>query len=196
MLHLKKIIFLSILLLFSVIYLPEYLVYSDKLTNADSIIVFEGSPIESRVKEAKRLFLEGYSKKIIIPSNGLIIENIDRMSLRKVRRHKKEGYIIIGKDKPDFYENTHIEMLNVKKNIETYNFKSLIFVSSPFHMRRLKIISGKVLADNKLKIIFVPSRFEKAYTNEWFSHWNKIQWVVSEYVKIGWFLLYEPWVEN
>jgi len=46
--------------------------------------------------------------------------------------------------------------------MDEYNMESAIFVSAPYHMRRIIIIDSKVF-DGKNKIFyFVPTRYEQA----------------------------------
>ena len=83
-------------------------------------------------------------------------------------------------------------MLNAKTLIDRLGLKSAIFVSSPYHMRRVKLIVSTVFKDGDYNLFFVPSRYEKTNGNFWYLYEYDLKNVTSEYLKIAWFLLYEP----
>ncbi len=67
---------------------------------------------------------------------------------------------------------------------------SAIFVSSPYHMRRIKLIANRVFIGTGYRMVFIPTRFEKRTEGLWFLHQSDIRKVASEYGKIVWFFLY------
>ena len=81
-------------------------------------------------------------------------------------------------------------MLLGKRMMDKLGYRSAIIVSSPYHMRRLKLIAGKVFGDGDYRIGFEPTPFEKQGTLDLPRSWKEVGNVVSEYVKIGWFLVY------
>lgn len=64
-----------------------------------------------------------------------------------------------------------------------------MIVSSPYHMRRLKLIADKVFGDGDYRVGFEATPFEEYGVlnclRSWAGFWN----VAGEYVKIGWFLV-------
>ena len=91
---------------------------------------------------------------------------------------------------PSFYEDTHLEIIDAQKVMSGYGLKSAILVSSPYHMRRIKLIVMKVFDTNKGDFYFVPTHYEKAPANFWelsLADWKKVR---KEYGKILWFFLY------
>jgi hypothetical protein len=94
---------------------------------------------------------------------------------------------------PGFYEDTHLEISGAKKIMSGYGLNSAIFVSSPYHMRRIKLIAMKVFDTNKNVFYFVPTHYEKAPADFWelsLADWKKVR---REYGKILWFFIYFPW---
>ena len=89
-----------------------------------------------------------------------------------------------------FMENTHLKILHAKSIMEKYGFKSAIFVSSPYHMRRIKMIATKAFEEDNHSLCFIPATFEKFNKKIWLLSKNDRQWILSEYAKIAWFLLY------
>ena len=82
-----------------------------------------------------------------------------------------------------------------KAMMDELGFKSANFVSSPYHMRRVKLIADRVFAGGNYNLSFVPSRYEETHKNLWWLNKYDLKWVLSEYSKIIWFLLYEPFCE-
>ena len=73
--------------------------------------------------------------------------------------------------------------------MEQYGLKSAIFVSSPDHMRRIKIITERIFHEEPVRIVFVPIRVEPAHQDLTLSDYKRMG---KEYVKIIWFLMYSP----
>ena len=72
-----------------------------------------------------------------------------------------------------------------------FGLSSAIFVSSPTHMRRIRIITNQVVSDpTRYQIIFRGSRYVPAGNVVSLIHPVKARQVALEYVKIGWFFLY------
>jgi uncharacterized SAM-binding protein YcdF (DUF218 family) len=97
---------------------------------------------------------------------------------------------------PDFYEDTHLEIIDAQKVMSDYGLNSAIFISSPYHMRRIKLIATKVFDLNKGGFYFVPTRYEKVPVNYWelsSADWKKVR---REYGKILWFYIYFTWSHN
>ena len=67
------------------------------------------------------------------------------------------------------------------------------FVSSPYHMRRIKIMAGRVFDADKYQIAFVPTAYEPRHL-PWFLAWKDVKWVFSEWGRIVWYFLYSPFV--
>ena len=95
-----------------------------------------------------------------------------------------------------YYENTHYELLLTKQFMNRLGLKSANIVSSPYHMRRIKIIAEKVFKNNNYKIAIVASRFQEAKEKNWWLKKKEIKWVSSEYIKIAWFLIYSPFCKQ
>ena len=83
-------------------------------------------------------------------------------------------------------QNTHLEILEAKRLMKERGLKSAIFVSSPYHMRRIKIIAGSVFGeDGEYALAFVPTGFEKLPAGLSGLCKYAYQSVIQEYLKIG-----------
>jgi uncharacterized SAM-binding protein YcdF (DUF218 family) len=184
--------FLVLLLLANVLVLlyygPRYLTYADKPIRSDTVVIFLGPDNKARQDDANRLMSEGYARYLFIPAYGRITEASSLSS--KAGAKKANPKLIISGIKPrPYFENTHVEILEAKRMMEQHGLKSAIFVSSPHHMRRIKIITERIFHEEPVRIVFVPIRVEPAHQDLTLSDYKRMG---KEYVKIIWFLMYYP----
>ncbi len=133
------------------------------------------------------LLEEGYAARILIPARNIILTNADP------KTQDTEFYLPVQpgwSQYPDYYENTHVELLEAKKMMDAAGHTSALLVSSPFHMRRISLISKTVFPDEKYHLTFRGSRY--ARTASFFSLFRRprIEQVFKEYLKISGFCLY------
>ena len=183
---------------------PTFLVYSDRPEKVEVAALFNGNPYYYREAEAKKQADLSIRKKLIIPFKGIIINSCSLKKetqlteLKKLIRKECPG-IIKKKDDPEkykFYETTYIEILNTKIMMDYLNIKTAVIVSYPYHLRRIKIMLGSVFDNSQYKIILLPSKFEPRKKIFWFLNRDDIKWIFSEYIKICWFFLHKPFIEN
>ena len=85
---------------------------------------------------------------------------------------------------------THIEALEAKRMMDERGFSSALLVSSPYHMRRIRLIAGKVFGEDKYRFRCIPTSFERPYSAaSWFDKYSS-GILVNEYIKLGWFMMY------
>ena len=192
-------IFLALLFMGIIAYAPHFLLYSSSYRKTDAIILFLGPDFTARQKEAYRIINEGMTHYLIIPAHyktykifaeGAISYFSPNLSSRSATNRNASDFYL-----PSFYEDTHREVIDAKQIMSDYGLKSAIFISSPYHMRRIKLISAMVFAEEKGMFYFVPTSYEKAPANFWElsgADWKKVG---REYVKILWFYLYLPWAK-
>lgn len=193
----KLFIFVVIIALVAgaIAYAPAFLVRSDNPDRSDVIVLFLGVEYTTRKKEAFKLIEEGYARHLIIPAHGKISEanlfsnqpgQIQTAQPTSIRRNR-----IIGTGNyPKYYEDTHIEILEAKRMMDRSSFKTAIFVSSPYHMRRISLISRDVFKKGEYRVTYIPSRFEHQSGVLWFLNKDDRKQITREYLKIAWFLLY------
>jgi len=188
-------ILLSILLVGFVLYSPRFLLYSTEYKKANAIILILGPDFKARQKEANKLINDGMADYLIIPAYHKTYRIYDKETMKYLSPNLysfKSGQKNIAPS-PSFYEDTHLEIIDAQKVMSIYGLKSAIFVSSPYHMRRIQIIVMKIFDTNKGDFYFVPTNYEKAPANFWelsLTDWKKVR---REYGKILWFFLYFPW---
>jgi len=179
---------------------PYYLTYTDTPLKSDTIVLLAGANIETKKEEAHRLINQGLATHLIIPAlknslhrapNGIFTyattDKITKQALNikfnssNRNKHSKSHWS---------YERTHIEVMVAKEMMQTNGFTSAIFMSHPYHMRRIKLIAARVFNEKDFRLYFVPAKYEKLNKNKWWISKIDRQWVLSEYIKIAWFLLY------
>ena len=190
--------FILVLLAGLVLYSPRFLLYSSEYKKADAIILLLGPDFKARQKEANLLINEGLADYLIIPAYhktyGIYDKGKGQYLLPDLHSVESTNNNVLHP--PDFYEDTHLEIIEAKKIMSDYELKSAIFVSSPYHMRRIKLIAMKVFDLNKGGFYFVPTRYEKVPVNYWelsSADWKKVR---REYGKILWFYIYFTWSHN
>jgi hypothetical protein len=195
----KRFILFAAILAFIVVgaiaYAPYYLARTDKPVKSDVIVLLIGSKFTPRKEEVLRLIEDGYARQLIVPAYGKVSDaglftNQSAQTNPKPDRSLIRGRVVRLSNYPKYFEDTHVEILEAKKMMDKTGSKSAIFVSSPYHMRRIGIIANKVFGKKDYRLIFVPSRYEQHSGPRWFLNKRDLKFVTTEYSKIIWFTLY------
>jgi uncharacterized SAM-binding protein YcdF (DUF218 family) len=177
-----------------VIFAPGFL-FSDNIPHkADAVVLFVGPGNEARLDEAKVLIKEGYARYLLIPYTGEIFLATPAGGLARMDGNQRREDLIrrvrmVAKYK-ELYENTHIEALEAKRMMDEHGLQSAMLVSSAYHMRRIRLIGGRVFNGQKYSIFYNPARWQAEFTAADWLDKERRKIIVSEYVKMGWFLLY------
>jgi hypothetical protein len=172
---------------------PGYLRFATAPIAAEAVVLFLGERSGVRGDQAVDLVNAGLAQRIIVPINRAVIEVQPPLATfspaatyhRPAQEEQKRRF-------PVFVEGTHVEMLAAKELMDAAGIRSANLVSSPYHMRRVKIIADRVFGEAAYRLAFVPTAYEKPATGFWLaSPWDR-NWVLPEGVKILWFWLYEP----
>jgi hypothetical protein len=172
---------------------PRFLVYSTNYAKVDAVVTLLGPIFNDRERHARDLIEKGMADYLIIPAYNKTL-HLDQKTLKPFPDNPDKKNINSKKEPvmPEYYEDTHLELIEAKKTMKRHGLKSAIFVSSPYHMRRIKIMVNKEF-DHPSEYYFSPTPFEKAPLNAWelrASDWKKVR---REYVKILWFMIYSVW---
>ncbi len=177
---------------------PNYLLFREQPRSSDCIIPLLGKEYLERKKEAYQLISEGYSNVLLIPPRYRLVKVTERMERVpiQVKEALSELSINAYKVNPQYYwhENTHIELILAKEYMRAYGFDSAIIVSSPYHMRRVKLLTELVFPEEKYTITCVPDRYEHVH-DPWWKSRKDVTWIAMEYTKITWFLIYQRFSE-
>jgi len=172
-------------------FLPNYLLYKTPPIAADTVVVFGGNDFEERKRQARELVADGRVEFLIVPFQGRIYATRNANSLVAHSQAAAMVRDIHAANHRPYVEETHIEMLQAMKLMELIEAKRAIIVSSPYHMRRIEIMAGRVFDPDEYQIAFVPTAFESPH-KPWFASRTDIKWVFWEWAKLIWFWLYSP----
>ncbi|MBU2541447.1 MAG: YdcF family protein [Candidatus Omnitrophica bacterium] len=136
------------------------LMISDAFQKADAIVVFAGGVGESgmagqgyqeRVQHAVRLYRKGYANHLIFSSGyTYIFHEPQVMKALAVSLGMPEGRIILE----DKAKNTYENVLFTGEILERNDWKEILLISSPYHMRRVSLVFRKNAPDTE--VLYTP----------------------------------------
>lgn len=192
----KKVLLLFAFLAFVIaliIFSSFYLTYVDSPAKSDAVVLLLGKESDARKKEAEQLIADGYSKYLVIPYRAEVFKSSDSDGLVPIKQNTliKNRFITYKKKhETGYFESTHLEISHAKTMMDELGFRSGMFISSPYHMRRVRLIAESVFKGGGYQLLFVPTRYEKTNGKLWWLYRYDLKRVAGEYVKIVWFLLY------
>ena len=176
--------------------LSRFLPCEDSPKRADAIILLVGSDNRARREQAEKLLRQGYAQMMLIPARleawriGPASGRIEKITCKFTLpvRHIKQTVRFGGLRTP---ENTHIEIVVAKAMMADLALDSALVVSSPYHLRRIKMICRHVFGKEAEKFSFIPAP-SNALAEEpfWKRLSENIHWILSETAKIIWFKIY------
>ncbi len=223
-------------IVFLVLFFPQILVYTNRPVKSDAIILFAGPDFKNRQQEAYQLLEEGYARFLLIPNNYQVFQMVKTSDKPLLNRSHPAKTDFIGqtkqyasakpggmsilvpvpinlqfisgiiKKRSERFEDTHLEILIAREMMKQLHLKSAIFVSSPHHMLRIRIIAVRVFHEtlfpawqgrksrDGFMLTFVPSRYSDASGNmlSLIRNNRNLKYIYLEYIKIIWFLIYQP----
>lgn len=177
---------LCILIPFS-LFLRDFSSPADEVSYADAIIILTGGM--GRSEEGLSLFREGKGGYLIISG----VEGSSRLA-----------EIFPGRDLGAMVDTTRIVLdmesrstvdnaVNVKRIVEDKGFKSLILVTSNYHMKRAFTIFRKAIRED-VKIYRHPVKGPN-FRDEWWRDLKSVKLILSEFFKYCGFQAWQRWVE-
>ena len=159
-----------------------------KLQQADAIVVFGGgvgeggSPGKSTIERARyaaELYKDEYADYVIFSSGYVYKYNdAENMKLIALSAGVPERKIILEQKANSTYENAKF----TKEILDTYNWNTILLVSSPYNMRRASLAFKKL--DKNLKIIYTPVIEPQFYYRDRKVKWKQIRAIAHEYLGI------------
>jgi len=138
-----------VLTISAILLAPRYLAYAEPPRQSDAVILFIGSDNDARLREARQLIADGYAGHLLIPAFNQVMKVDSSFPLPSPQRIEDTACTkrMVSKRK-DFPENTHTEVLVAMQMMKRLDFRTAILVSSPYHMRRIKIIAERVFTNS------------------------------------------------
>lgn len=160
-------------------FLGQPLKISDMPQEADAIVVFAGGVGESgkaeqgyeeRVEHAVELYSKGFAKDIIFSSGyAFVYKEPLIMKALAVSLGVAQDAIILEDKAKNTYENVKLTNEILKEN----GWKKILLISSPYHMRRVSLVFGKIAKD--ISVVYSPVPESSFYAHpEKDSYGNKI----------------------
>jgi uncharacterized SAM-binding protein YcdF (DUF218 family) len=204
----NRIVFFILLTGFSAIYISgcrhagQWLVKMDVPTHADAAVILMGN-FPERVLEAADVYSKGLADKIIIVYEGMgPYRQLEERGASVVRTTEQahDAAVALGVPAdsiimlPGDARSTLDEAVAVRDYLEwNPSVDTLILVSSPAHTRRANMIFRTAFRSTSAEIIIgcSPSRYSDFNPQTWWKRKEDIQSVLSEYLKIISFVLFE-----
>jgi len=167
--------------------IASFLTVETNLPHSDVIIILGGD--SERVPYGVKLYHSNYSDKIIV-TGGLI--NLPQINTTWAELEKEEA-IDMGVPQNDILlvdnSNTTFEDAQFSREIMLQNnFSSAIVVSSPYHMRRVAWIFGKVFNDDSIKLFYSPVGDSWFKPEKWWIDERRMHVIMDEYAKFVYYL--------
>lgn len=177
---------LCIIILFS-LFIKELRVATDEIPYADAIVVLTGG--NGRVEEGLRLFREGRGGYLILSG----VEETSRLDAifpgMDLKATVDTSKIILDIESRRTIDNA----LNVKKIVEEKGFKSLILVTSNYHIKRAYTIFSKTI-NGEVRLYRHPVRGSSFKDDEWWGNLKSLKLVTTEFFKYIWFHIWQRWL--
>ena len=183
-----------LLTLLALLAAPGLLFTGDLPRRADAVVLFVGPGNGNRMREAEQLIKEGYARYLLIPTWNELYAADPAGGLVRIAGNRPRGSRLFRIRKAasykNYYENTHIEALEAKRMLDDLGLSSALLVSSGYHMRRIRLIAGRVFDARRYSVSCNPARWQRPFTAaDWLDR-ERRDIMVGEYLKIGWFLTY------
>jgi len=169
-------------------FLAEPLLVVDHPLPADAIVAFAGGVGESgkagggyqeRVKQAIELYRQGQAPRLIFSSGyTFAFREADVMRELAVSHGVPASAIILETKAANTYENVDF----VREILDRQNWRSILLVSSPYHMRRALLTWRKVAPE--ITVIPIPVPQSQFYSHGYGASLEQIRGILHEYLAI------------
>lgn len=163
-----------------------FLVVEDDISRADVIVILGGGGPE-RVEHAVKLYQSDYGNWIIATGmeNKLpgLVTTWPQLAMKHAVSLGVSESVFILEERPT---STYEDALYIKEDMLDRGFKSAIIVSSPYHMRRARMIFRKVFEDKEdIFLQFSPAEDSDFQAHRWWTREGDLIDVVNEYCKLA-----------
>jgi hypothetical protein len=173
---------------------PEFLKFTEDPIHADAAVVMLGPGYSERLRAAQSLVELGAARFLIIPAYGIVLLRGEDGGLQR-KFSAAQG--AAGPCHPFPFrvpEATHLELLKARAILEQFGFRSANLVSSPFHMRRVKVIADRVFSGSDIRYACTPAGSLEPSPGDETQAIEPWRWVATEYAKLAWFIIYSQFV--
>jgi len=180
----------------------EWLIRDDDPVHGDAMVLLMGG-ISDRVLQAVDLYNEGKASRMIIVEESMgVYKKLEKRGVRIVSNTAQVVNAAVALGVPidsinilqGDAESTMTEAMVVRDYlINDDKTDTIIIVTSPTHSRRASMIFTTAFRKKEMPVYVVsmPSKYSSFDSDYWWRRKEDIQKVLSEYVKIGSFILAE-----
>ncbi|WP_169737441.1 YdcF family protein [Desulfobulbus elongatus] len=171
---------------------------SETPVTAEVVVQFTGPDDRIRRDAAVGLLARGLAPLLMVPAQYSLLA-MGQQGIEQMQSHDLKGECWPHPRRMarswSLMENTHKELMLAKCAMDRLQLHSAILVSSPYHMRRIRLIADRVFDKERYRIVCVAAATDQegqpggSDRSDWW-------WLIQEYPKILWFLLYEPFVRE
>lgn len=166
----------------------RWLVCEDPLTKADVIVVLSGS-MPYRAEEAAKVYCAGYAPEVWVSYPVSPTEELHRIGIPYVGEEEYNREILIREGVPaqsievlpEIIHNTAEEVREVSTQLQRAGKSRVIFVTSPEHTRRVRVLWRKLAPKSTVAILHAApgDPFDSAH---WWSNTHDGLALVREYL--------------
>lgn len=206
-----RIYFFGVLLIIIIVYIGscrkagQWLMKEDEPVQADAIVILMGS-VYDRVLQASDLYLQGLSRQMIMVEtrqldDDKVLKGEEVYNISNTGQTRNvavslgvplDSIIIL----PGGAASTRMEAIIFRDYfVNKPDIDTILLVSSAEHTRRASIIFKTVFrkAGLPVHVVSSPSTYSGFNAEKWWKSRNEIKDVVMEYLKIGYFFLFDRW---
>jgi len=171
--------------------IAQNLVVEDQLHSSDLIAVFAAE--EERAKHAARLYRQGLAPRVLT-TGEVMAKGIELFCHKRVTDAElmakmladdgvpKGAVIVIPRGTSTLEEGEAI-----KAFMKTHGYRSLIAVSSPYHMRRVRATLSHFFQGTAVVVQYSPAQDEDFDASQWWRHEKSLIHVTNEYLKLAYY---------
>jgi uncharacterized SAM-binding protein YcdF (DUF218 family) len=170
-----------------------FLVTEDPLRPADLIVVLSGSPTD-RARYAAELYHRKLAPRLMCAS-GLTLTDLElvgksmtqaELSATALRKYGvPDGAILVFNKTTSTFE----ELTLVRKTMLARGWKRVILVSSPYHLRRMRLTWEHVAGSTDLTAVLRATPYSKFRQDVWWHREGDLITVQNEYAKLFYYEL-------
>lgn len=161
---------------------------NDKPVHSDIIVVLAGGSL--RAFYASDLYLKGYASKVYV-SKAIRVKSLrmlDKLGVFVPVEDEIYRQVLLKKGVPEkaihFFGKSSFTTLDeaeaLKQYLDDCN-KSLLIITSPYHVRRTRMIFKEVLTDSEIRVVGTPY---ESFSRKWWKDKESAKSVILEMTKI------------
>lgn len=167
--------------------MSDFLCVQDKLEKADVILTLAGDSNGERVAQSVELYKQKWAPKILMSGGPAVWHLTYAQNMRKQATSLgvPDKDVLLEDKSKSTIEDIEFSLPILKK----LKARTVILVSSPFHMRRASFVARKYYSKERIKVISYPAQKSEYNPNKWWTRHEDTQPVITEYLSLVMYLL-------